>query len=93
MIITDHLFVDRSAPHRSTAGRYRLPMRTTIDWRAQICQFLSLAPESSDDVIMEALEDAAEKLEEADRLATEESHPYDLTPRYQVIHTVRCAVE
>jgi hypothetical protein len=55
---------------------------TTIDWRKQICQFLQISPESTDDTIIECLDFAAEKLEDAKRITAEESEPQDLTPRY-----------
>ena len=66
---------------------------TTIDWRKQICQFLKISPESTDDTVLECLDFAAEKLEDAKRITAEESEPQDLTPRYQTIHRVKCDVD
>ena len=67
------------------------PLMRTIDWRRQICQFLNLGFESTDDTLLEALELASDKLEEYERLTEVQVDPRELVPRYQVIHRVRCA--
>lgn len=41
--------------------RYRQPVITTVDWRRQLCRFLEMQPESTDDKLLEALEDASER--------------------------------
>ncbi|KAF4636197.1 hypothetical protein G7Y89_g1892 [Cudoniella acicularis] len=74
-----------------TEKRFRQPLLRTIDWRRQLCQFLNLGFESTDEALIEALESASEKLEELERLTAVEDDPRDLVPRYQVIHRVRCA--
>jgi hypothetical protein len=66
---------------------------TTIDWRKQICHFLKIHPDSTDDILLDCLDFAAEKLEEAKRITAKESEPQDLTPRYQTIHSVRCEID
>jgi hypothetical protein len=65
----------------------------TIDWRAQICQFLNLGSESTDKTILKGLEGAADKLEEVERLRAVETEQHDPVPKYQIIHRVNCAIE
>jgi hypothetical protein len=69
--------------------RDRQPVRT-IDWRAELCRLFDIGLEATDETLLEYLDTGAEKLEEAERLAALASEPRDLTPRYQVIHRVRC---
>jgi hypothetical protein len=64
----------------------------TIDWRRQLCQFLKISPDSTDEVLLGSLDVAAEKLEEADRLTAVESQQYE-PPRYQIIYRVECAID
>ncbi|KAH8663645.1 hypothetical protein BGZ60DRAFT_411777 [Tricladium varicosporioides] len=80
--------------------RYRQPVITTIDWRRQLCQFLEMGPESTDDALLEALEDASEKLKKLKRLkeTAQLAMKADINllneaPIYQVLHRVRCALD
>jgi hypothetical protein len=77
----------------NSVTRFRQPVIRTIDWRKQLCQFFDINPDSTDDTLLEALEDASEKLKEAARLTEIESESLDGFPRYQVIHRVKCAVD
>ncbi|PQE03869.1 hypothetical protein CJF30_00006594 [Rutstroemia sp. NJR-2017a BBW] len=73
--------------------KFRQPVIRTIDWRKQLCQFFDINPDSTDDTLLEELENASEKLKEAARLTEVESESVDSSPRYQVIHRVKCAVD
>ncbi|KFY06830.1 hypothetical protein V492_07707 [Pseudogymnoascus sp. VKM F-4246] len=79
------------SPRPRPGRRNRRPLMKIIDWRGQICRFLNIELESTDEFVLESLYDASEKLEEAERLAAEKLEPQDLTPEYQEIHRVRCA--
>ena len=78
------------SPRPRPGARFQQPM-TTIDWRGQLCRFLNIAPESTDDFLLESLDNASEKLEEAERLAAKKPELYDLPPEYQEIHRVTCS--
>lgn len=65
----------------------------TIDWRGQLCQFLKIGPESTDETLLESLETASEALEEAHRLLAIESDPQNHVPKYQTIHRVSCVID
>ncbi|RDL37540.1 Uncharacterized protein BP5553_04973 [Venustampulla echinocandica] len=67
------------------------PPLLTYNWRAEVCRFLNLGIESSDEALYEELQAAEKRLEEADRLTSLGAPPEDLIPRYQTIHRVRCA--
>ncbi|KAF6803605.1 ATPase [Colletotrichum sojae] len=73
---------------------YRLPQarhrpKTIIDWRSELCRFLRLSHEPSDEDILEALEKTEEKLRDAERLKSQFSA--DPGPsRYQVVYTIGC---
>jgi hypothetical protein len=82
----------RESLSRPRHGRFRRPVRT-IDWRAELCRFLNIGIESTNDEILDNLEKATQKLEEAERITALASELHDLTPRYQVIHRVRCAAD
>ena len=82
----------RESNSRPRHGRFRRPVRT-IDWRAELCRFLNIGIESTDGEILDNLEKASLKLEEAERITAEAAELHDLTPRYQVIHRVRCAAD
>ncbi|KDN68602.1 putative ATPase [Colletotrichum sublineola] len=59
------------------------------DWRSELCRFLNLPNYTSDSEIFEALTEAEEKLEEAERLKyqyTADPGP----PRSQVMHEIHC---
>jgi len=71
--------------------RFRQPLLRTIDWRKQLCQFLNIGFESTDNALLDALDHAAEELEEFKRLAADKFERHHRPPNYQVIHRVRCA--
>lgn len=81
--------IDQATGENST--RSRQPVIRTIDWRRQLCQSLDVHPESADDTLLDALEDASQKLREAATRTQTESESLDDFPRYQVIHRVKCA--
>lgn len=63
--------------------------KTIIDWRSELCRFLQLSHEPSDEDILEALEETEEKLRDAERLKSQFSA--DPGPsRYQVVYTIGC---
>ncbi|KAE9374916.1 P-loop containing nucleoside triphosphate hydrolase protein [Stipitochalara longipes BDJ] len=66
---------------------------TMIDWRRQLCMFLQVPSESKDTTLLKALQEAAAKLEEAERLSSVAFESRDHVPRYQVIHRVNCAIQ
>lgn len=62
---------------------------TIIDWRYEICHFLQLDPNASDDEVFGELQTASAKLKEAERVK-HQSKMHRGPPRYQVIHGVFC---
>lgn len=64
-----------------------------IDWRSQLCQFLRMAPESSDASLLENLQDASDKLEVAKKLTSMVPESHDTPLQFQMIHRVDCALE
>lgn len=52
-----------------------------------------MGSESTDETILEALEAAADTMEEVERLRAVETEQHDLVPKYQFIHRVNCSVE
>lgn len=62
-----------------------------IDWRGCICDLLHLSEDSTDEVILEGLAEAAEQLEDAARAMNDASETQVFMPRYELIHRVRCA--
>jgi hypothetical protein len=63
---------------------------TTIDWRYEICRFLELDPNASEEVVFEELQTAFAKMKEAERV--KQNPVAQQGPvRYQVIHRVSCA--
>lgn len=63
---------------------------TTIDWRHEICHFLHLDPNKTDEEVFQELQKASAKMIEAERVKQNSAtHQGPLRP--QVIHRVRCA--
>ncbi|KAK0624599.1 hypothetical protein B0T17DRAFT_530561 [Bombardia bombarda] len=66
------------------------PMKTTIvDWRGELCRFLDIPAESTDDQVFEGLEAASAKLAEAERLKKQSLH-HKGPPVHVVINRVSC---
>jgi hypothetical protein len=79
------------SPQPRPGTRFLQPLMTTINWRGQLCRFLNIGPGSTDEFLLESLDNATEKLEEAERLSAKISEPKDFLPEYQEIHRVRCS--
>lgn len=61
----------------------------TVDWRSEICQFLKLSNDVSDDEIFADLDEADRKIKDLDRLGAQlqvNTGP----PRYQLIFNIQC---
>lgn len=77
-------------PSRVASSIYTPTMKTTIDWRLEICHFLRLDPIVSDGEVFHELQTASARMKEAERM--EQNPTTDEDPlRCQVIHRVFCA--
>ncbi|KAF6824088.1 P-loop containing nucleoside triphosphate hydrolase [Colletotrichum musicola] len=73
--------------HPLSRARHR--PKTIIDWRGELCRFLQLSHEPSDEDILDALEEAEEKL----RVAEIQKSRFGADPeplRYQAVYTIDC---
>ncbi|GAP89771.1 putative TOB3 [Rosellinia necatrix] len=78
---------DPNPPHKRQRVRHRPTM--TIDWREEICRFLSRSSELSDEEILDELDTALAELVELRRLSSSQlAQPKP--PDFQVINRVRC---
>lgn len=64
---------------------------TTVDWRAELCRVLEVVPHTSNDDILDRLEDAFKELKEARRLQQTLPDQIQASPRFQVLYRVSCA--
>ncbi|KAH7126025.1 ATPase [Dactylonectria macrodidyma] len=73
--------------HQESRIRHRPPMM--VDWRRELCRFLETPNESTDDDILEKLEETSKLLREAEHLkllAFAQQGP----PKFQVINRIEC---
>lgn len=83
-------FTDGSSELASTI--YTPATRRKIDWRFEICHFLKLDENALDDEIIDELQKASAKVEEAERvLQNLKSAALQDPLRYQIVHHVTCS--
>jgi len=61
-----------------------------IGWQYEICHFLQLDPNASDNEVFQELQTASVRMEEAERVKQNPA-THQGPPRYEVIHRVHCA--
>lgn len=70
-------------------SHYSPKTTTSIDWRYELCHFLRLDPNTSDNAVFHELQAASARMKEAERVK-EMSVAHQGPPRHQVVHIVFC---
>ncbi|KHN96247.1 ATPase, AAA-type, core [Metarhizium album ARSEF 1941] len=73
---------------RDSRRRARHRPRRVIDWRGEICHFLDLSSESTDEDVLHALETVSDRLQEAASSTSEQASRKP--PRFQVVNRIEC---